>query len=258
MLYGLIGDIHGTKLNEIKKVFGDQGIGVLICNGDFDQVRTIREFMEWETELKQAGKEVIVVPGNHDEAILNNRWQVVSSTLSSQNTCIDELHQMIQTDPKAKQYLERLVNSISKKRTKRGKRFWLDQEKFGRTYRTVVVHGAWEGEEYSWEGCPLELQVLWNRLDNEYRKTPSIDAIQANFKAMHRGRCKIMIRGHDHKQRYIHQNKRGQIEFRSYSNSPLILSPEEKHIINPGSLFKGHYALLDTQFDEPRISYHKL
>ena len=68
MRYLVVTDIHGKLLEKLSPVV-DDGIDSLICLGDFDQVRSIRSFMDLQSRLEQDGKEVIVVPGNHDYEI---------------------------------------------------------------------------------------------------------------------------------------------------------------------------------------------
>ena len=152
--------------------------------------------MEWEEELKSEGKNVIVVPGNHDEIILSNRQGYSSSELWVQGKNFEELHEELSKDPIAKQYLEQLVGQLDKPRTKNGQRLFLDPDKLGTEYKVKVIHGGMRGDCSAFgDLCPDRLKVLWNRLDED-------TDFRASFKVMARWGFGIVIRGHDHPPKY--------------------------------------------------------
>ncbi|MCK4295315.1 MAG: metallophosphoesterase, partial [Candidatus Marinimicrobia bacterium] len=72
MKYAIIGDFHGTELKDLDTALDYENPDTIICTGDFDQTKTVHQFMDLEKKYKDAGKKVIKVPGNHDHAILNN------------------------------------------------------------------------------------------------------------------------------------------------------------------------------------------
>jgi len=235
MKYAIIGDIHGTELKDLETMLVHENPDVLICTGDFDQTRSIHQFINLERKYKDAGEKVIKVPGNHDHAILNN-LPITSGALVMQGKTIRQLHEELNNDPAAKKYISDLVNSNNRVK------IFLDKERFSKTYQTIIIHGAYDGNLRSFPDCPPEIKDLWRRL-------LTFDDCKKNLRVKDIEGDKIMIRGHDHYAIYIYQYPDEGI----IVNEPKIdisaykLYKHKKHIINPGALFDGILDIINTR-----------
>ena len=258
MRYGLIGDVHGTDLSELEMKFDEEEIDALVCLGDFDQPKTIHQFMDLERKYKEEGKQVIVVPGNHDHAILTN-LSITSGTLKSQGYESSELHKMLMGDDEARGYVERLLARRKSKATLHGVGTYLDREKFGNLYKMLVVHGGLSGSLFSYSECLDEIKDLWIRLSDGETGEPMY---KGNFSAMNERGYTIMIRGHDHESLYLCQDSSGEIEeifpIGHGSRAKFTLSKDETHVINPGALVYGNYAVIDTSEEKPVLEFRNL
>lgn len=256
MKYMLIGDLHGLDINSgLEDAVIAENPDVLICTGDFDQAKTIRQFMELEENLESRGKRVIKVPGNHDYSLLNHIG-IDSGTFAKQGKSWFTLVEEMEKDKVAKNYLDNLVNSKDENFTTHKKAFFLDKDKFGEDYKTLVMHGAYDGDISSAEDSAPEEQDLWFRLSGkgDYEK---------NFKVMEEKGYKIMIRGHDHEPVYTYKDsEKGIVSYNPEQDGrEYRLFKERKHIINPGALFDGWFAVIETNDhgeDAPILKYKKL
>lgn len=247
MKYAIIGDIHGTDLKDLETALRHENPDVLICTGDFDQTRTIHQFMDLEERYKKAGKGVIKVPGNHDHAILTN-LAITSGTLRMQGKTSQQLHKELERDPVAKNYIDDLVHSKDPRYTNNRVRIFLDEDRFGREYQTIVIHGAYDGDLSSYFGCPPEIRDLWMRLRTK-------EDHRRNFNVMNRKGYKVMIRGHDHYAVYVYEDPQKGIVWYTPegSGSTYRLFKHRKHTINPGALFDGMFAIIDTSVPEEEV-----
>ncbi len=243
MKYLLIGDIHGAEIKYFEKAFDFEKPDVLICTGDFDQTRSIHQFKNLEKRYLKKGIEILKVPGNHDQAILNSFW-INSKVLKLQGKTSFQLYQELMVDKTSREYIEKLVNSEFKGFTNNRIRIFLDPKQFGKHYQTIIMHGAYEGDLSSYPNCPKNLRDLWSRLitKEDYLK---------NFKTMKSKNYKIMIRGHDHQARYVYEdNLEGLVSILpEKDNSTFELLKNQIHTINPGALFEGHFATIDTKIN---------
>lgn len=255
MKYAIIGDVHGTELGDLERALSFENPDLLICTGDFDQTRTIHQFKDLEEKYQRAGKRVIKVPGNHDHAILSNLG-ISSGTLKRQGKNSFELHQELMKNPIARQYIDELVNSRDPRYTNNRVRIFLDEDKFGKEYQTIVIHGAYDGDLSSFPSCPENIRDLWMRLrtENDHSK---------NFNVMGQKGYKVMIRGHDHDAVYVYNDPtKGIVAYTPEGNgSTYRLFENRKHTINPGALFDGLFATIDTRVPGekvPILKYHEL
>lgn len=255
MKYAIFGDIHGKELGDLEKALKSEKVDTLVCTGDFDQVKTIRQFMDLEEKYRKEGKQVITVPGNHDHAILDN-LVMDSATLRRQGKNSYQLSVELKQDPIAHKYIQQLVNSTIPLQKNTQKNLFIDENQFGKEYLTTVVHGGYEGNTANFPGCPPEVKEMYNRLKTEE------DYIK-NFEVMKKRGEKIMIRGHDHFPDYSFVSANNRL----VSHSPFGINTEfrlfndEQHIINPGPLFSGYFATIDTKVpdeESPILRYHKL
>jgi len=254
MKYALLGDFHGSEVKELEAALSHENPDVLICTGDFDQTRTIHQFMDMENRYKAAGKRVIRVPGNHDHAILTDLG-ITSGTLTMQGKTSHELHNELKKDMDAWLYIDKLVNSRGPRHTNNRVRIFLDEERFGKYYQTIVIHGAYAGDLSSYPGCPETIRDLWTRLRTQRDH-------QENFKVMNQKGYKVMIRGHDHEAVYVYQDPdKGINVCKPGTNSEYELLKNREHTINPGALFDGSFAIIDTTVPwktAPILKYLKL
>jgi predicted phosphodiesterase len=241
MRYAIFGDMHGTELKDLEIALSHENPDVLVCTGDFDQTRVVHQFIDLERAYKKLGKEVIRVPGNHDHAILTN-LPIRSGTLRRQGRESWELHEDLMKDPVAKDYIDNLVNSRDSRYINNRVRIFLDEGRFGKEYQTIVIHGAYDGSLDSYPDCPPEIRDLWMRLRNK-------EDHKRNFEVMKKKGYKAMIRGHDHHPVYVYEDgQKGIVEYiPEPGNSAYSLFKHRTHTINPGALFDGIFAIIDTR-----------
>ncbi|HYD02834.1 MAG TPA: metallophosphoesterase [Alphaproteobacteria bacterium] len=255
MKYALFGDVHDRDLGELEKALDFHKINSIVCTGDFDSVRSIRQFMELEEKYLSEGKSVHIVPGNHDYALLRNE-PLVSKQLKMQGKEIKDYYNELLNNPEIYAYLDNLASEYSLSKTGR-KIFYLDENNLGKNYRTVVVHGGYSGSLSSYLNCPEGLMELWFRINPKYEE----DYLK-NFEIMKEKGDKIMIRGHDHYALYAsYSESLGKIikNMPQLHGTDYLLKPDRLHIINPGALVDGFYAILDTEEDKfPVLKYYNL
>jgi len=243
MKYVLIGDLHGTELGDLEMALSFEDIDVLVCTGDFDQVKTIRQFMDLEEKYQRAGKKVIKVPGNHDHAILNNLG-ITSGTLNKQGKTSSELHNELISNSIAHKYIEKLVNPRNNEAE-----FFLDESRYGKEFKTIVMHGAYDGDLSGYFNCPEDIKNLWFRLETEEDYAKNFDIMNKENK-----NYKIMIRRHNHNADYVYNDSENGIISHTPENGGEVyrLLKNRQYIINPGALFNGFFAIIDTNFDGQR------
>lgn len=254
MIYTLIGDLHGADLIAFCGELEKRGTDALICTGDFDQTSTIHQYMDLEAKLKAAGKEVITVPGNHDQAILTG-LDILSGTLDSQGKTSHQLHRELMDDKTATDYLDNLCDP--EKLFRNGIRMCLDKDRLGRQYPALILHGALAGDISCYYDCPFQIATLWMR--QIYRHD-----FRRNLSEMKAEGLKVMIKGHDHEPVYAcsHPTK-GTIIFSPLPNiSEYRLYRLMSHTINPGALYDGYFATIDTGVSAgrkaPVLRYHRI
>ena len=241
MKYVLVADMHGTDLSGLEQVLLDEKPDRLLCLGDFDQTGTIHQFMELEKQYK-----TLTIPGNHDHAILNGII-IFSPILRREGKTSDQLYYELLRDRPARRWIEKLVKPKNFSRE-----LFLDIEKYGNSYRTVMIHGAFAGSTDVDEDLPAE---LWTRLTfgNDYER---------NFDAMDQKGYQVMLRGHDHSQSYVYRDpEKGIVHHRVIKPRAFRLYENRLHTINPGALYDGNYAIIDTAAGKekaPLVSYCRL
>jgi hypothetical protein len=251
MKVALFGDNHSRNVSDLEqKLNGDYDI--LVNTGDYDQTKSIHEFLEWKERAEKEGKIIIEVPANHDHATLMG-FPINSGTIHQQGKSFGELYNELHADPIALAYIKSLVGE---KGENNRAEFVLDEGKFGKKHHVGVVHGAYGGNLYSLgRDYPRGIADLWRRLDQwgDHRE---------NFDAMQIEGINIMLRGHDHAPNYA---------FRDLNNSNMLPNSSvptigeeydlshDLHTVTPGALFEGYYAIIDTsKADVPVLTYHQL
>lgn len=281
MKYFIFGDVHGTSLQPLEEEIESQikdgkRLGIkqdisIICLGDFDTTSTVHQTRK--LQKKYGG---VVVPGNHDEMIFNGEYFFSPTFGPNRNafTCMIDF----QKDKPAKAYLEHLLYGteepglilsakqlFSKIPAKakdlleaRIKRIPIYSERFkGITIpNAIVVHAGFAGDLSGTTTKSKERNVLWYRLYDD--DILDEEAAENNFGKIDDSGCNMLIRGHDHVQSYVYKREDGSIEVLSEQNQGFNLYPERMHIINPGAYFDGLYAVIDTDFPVPGLSFHKL
>ncbi len=242
MKYLVFGDIHGKTVDELEEIINEEKIDSLICLGDFDQVKSIRGFIDLEKKFIEEEKPLIVVPGNHDYAVFHNE-HIYSETLDKQEKSISKLHSELQKDKIAKEYLSNLVNRGSNGM----------ETRMGLDHSTYVVHGGLDGSLFSYRDCPKNIEDLWFRIDWGERDYPK------NFKKMAEKGYNILIRGHDHHRTYGFETNDGQIDGIFVTNGGKFeLTDSKRHIINPGAWFLGDYLIIDDSKKNITLDYKNL
>jgi len=234
MKYVLVGDFHGADLSNLERVLQTLNPDMLIGMSDFDTVKTILQWMEISKQFNTKN-----VPGNHDVAILKNT-PIISGTLveqmendSEQNDIvkyINKLHNKLMDNKEAREYINKLVNSAEKIE------IFLDEERFGDTYKTIIMHGALAGDTSS--GGPESSPNLWARLKRE-------DDYRRNFHAMNLEGYTIMLRAHDHAPICAYKEPQKSI-IRSGPGTFKLFS-DRMYVINPGAFYNGFIAVIDTR-----------
>ncbi len=248
MKYLMFGDIHGTDLEGMGQSILDEGFDVVLCTGDFDQVRSIRQFMEIENDLRKNGTQVLTVPGNHDHAVLKN-LSIYSGALDMQDKTIDELHRELMRDPLAREFLEELVFSGKSGTAPHRYCFNLDSEKHGNEYDGILVHGGYDGDLHSLAGGPKGLKNLWVRLRSE-------DDHAKNFRTMKDKGHTLMVRSHDHHPSYTYNDpEKGIVTYEpnEEEGNGFRLKYGRQHTITTGALFENCLARIDTGPDAAEI-----
>jgi len=249
MKYAIFGDIHGNELKELEQALRFENPDTLICTGDFDQVRSIRSYMELEQDYRNQGKQVITVPGNHDHSILNN-LPIYSGTIAKQGKDCYKLHEELKEDKKAHDYLDNLVNSRIPGYT--NNKFRINLDKNLENYRSIIIHGAYDGDLMSNPYCEENEKDLWTRLLNPINH-------KSNFNKMDQKGYQVMIRGHDHNPEYTYNDEKKGIVSYSPSEGFFRLFPQRQHTITHGALFDGYFATLDTDLEkQPILKFHQL
>lgn len=255
MKYALFGDIHGTELKDLEKALAYEKPDVLICTGDFDQMRSIHQFIDLENKYKKQGKIVVKVPGNHDHAILTGLY-ITSGTLMRQGKDCFGLHKELKNDSVAHNYIDDLVNSKELGKTNKRVGLFLDEYRFGKDFKTIVIHGAYGGDLSSFPRCSKDIRDLWYRLNTKWDHAE-------NFEVMGKKGYKVMIRGHDHNPVYTYNDlEKGIVSYYPKTKGKSFrLLKERQHTINPGALFDGDFAIIDTDVNGefvPILTYHIL
>lgn len=251
MKYAIIGDLHGTELSDLERALNFENPDFIICTGDFEKTTTIHQFKNLEEKYQKSGKIIIKVPGDYDYSILNN-ISIKFKTLNIEGKNISQLHEELIQDPIAKQYIDELVNSKNPKYTNNKVTIFIDEAKFDKEYKTLIIHGAYNGTYLT--GCQKNIKDLCLHL-------VTIDDYLKNFIEMEKKGYKIMIRGHDHYPIYVYNDPKEGNVINSPETNGLTYSllKVRKHIINPGGLFNRFFATIETENKKvPILKYHKL
>jgi hypothetical protein len=274
MKYAFFGDIHTEDLSSLEKKLDSINPDVLGFLGDIDTTQVAIQLKNLEIKYLNQGKKFIKIPGNHDNAIYNNFKIDYSESLEKLNKSIWQLHLEFMSNPEAGNYLRNLVNSEHQVK------IFLDENKFQKNYQTILVHGAYDGNLSKTFEAPREitasdfdgidrasenrnnefinskekLKDLWARL-----KSP--EDYEKNFKIMSEKGDRVMIRGHDHFARWVFKNEKGEITGYHLTDEKdiFVLDNECQHVINPGAIFNGMFATIDTNYHGekfPVLKYH--
>ena len=282
--YLLIGDTHSTSIMEaIQKVYKHTQIDSVISTGDFDDPTLVTGDM---VKIMKSMDSYFVV-GNHDLSYAIEEGKIVSGT--SRETFYKKHPEIVdeycERTTRMKYYDLAMGQSVivsgaikdqwdktptAKKLVKAAWENGITHDqgnckkgRFGKILQTymgkmkaLIVHGGLAGScgKYSDE----DKNRVWYRQE-------SIQDFEENFKKM--GDTKIMIRGHDHDAQYIRKDPQtGTVSYDIDFNSPetttsfFRLFEHRQHIVNPGALCDGQYAIIDTAVDgetSPILSFHK-
>lgn len=267
-------DAHGAYLEKLKpfmeKYPGD--IDRIWNLGDLD--KTIFEMPDFEKYCAEAGIKLINLPGNHDLFIYKG-INVESEELRKQKTTSAELHNEIKKNPEVWEYLKKIAESDSVVN------FFLDEERFGKRYPVVAVHGALDGDLRIYSACPAERIGSFARMRTD-------ENFEKNFEKMREKGVKIMIGGHEHPPRpfcvcqytlddnnaedcgdnakdteqvQVKENRKVLYEFEPLLNrgGVRLFVEDELSVITLGAYKDGYIATIDTETDEcPIMSFYRL
>lgn len=251
MKYLIFSDMHGSDLTRLDNRIETENPDYLICLGDFDQTKTIHQFMGIRKKQIERGKHVVMVPGNHDHAILNG-LHITSGTFERQGKMFFDLYEELRADKEAWTFINNLVNSPETLYTNNRVRIYLDKPKFGEEYQTMVIHGAYDGDIHSFPDCPQELRDLWLRLSSE-------EDFRKNFDMMEKKGYKVMIRGHDHEPLYTYKDpQKGIVSYEPKGGDMYRMFKHRRHVINPGALYDDNFAVIDTDGNIPLVRFNKI
>lgn len=232
MKRAVITDIHGRPLTELEDVFSE--VDSLICLGDFDHPGNIEEFMDFRERLVGQGREVIIVPGNHDHAIFYN-IPIHSGTLRSNGWNVEDLHHKLHLNyPRAKEFMQGLLEDDDGEYASHG----VETELFDKP--SYIVHGGLAGDMSCFNRCPEGWQDLWFRILWSYNPSE-------NFEKMEEQGYDLLVRGHDHERAYNYQSSSGKSENVLVAKGGKFDLVGERQIINPGAWFSGKYLVLDEE-----------
>jgi hypothetical protein len=252
MKYLLFGDIHSERLTQLDRIIQSENPQVILCTGDIDSISTIHELRDIELKFISLGKQFIKVCGNHEYSIYHDDVDLSSEELDILGKSSEELHKELMNDPVARQYIAETVNT---KENILGRNFFIDSNKYGKRYPTILVHGALKGNLSSYPDCPIEIRNIWARLEN------TIDYVK-NFDAMKAEGLRIMIRGNDHVQTYAYMNENDKKSVITRKipklNEKYRLARNYMHVIEPGSITQKMCAVIETGLSgetEPILKY---
>ncbi len=250
----VLGDFHAAtreKTRELKKktlaVIKQENPSHVACTGDFDHPSMALAWKKIEDELKKIGKTVATVPGNHDHANLKG-LKITSKTLYEQKLEDNStLQKEFEKNVEASEYVDSLLKS--KVRVIR----------FEKT-RFMVAHGALDGSLESYPFAPLELRVLWFRLDS------SLDH-RANFEKLVKTNCRVLLRGHDHAPQHASFNPANAWQSIKI-NAPDIESKTFEmdfkmdkcafHTVTAGAFYDGCYAIITPMRGGFKVTFKKI
>lgn len=276
MKYAIFGDIHTEDLSSLERKLDSINPDVLSFLGDIDTTQSMIQLKNLEIKYLNQEKKFIKVPGNHDNAIYNNFKIDYSESLEKLNKTIWQLHIEFMGNSEAGNYLGNLVNSEHQVK------MFLDEIKFGKNYPIVIVHGAYDGTLSKTFETPREITCVdfdgidrasesrniefinsKEKLKDLWARLKSPEDYEKNFKIMKEKGDKIMIRGHDHFARWVFKNENGEIEGYEPTDEKdiFVLDNKCQHVINPGAIFSGMFATIDTDYPGekfPILKYHWL
>ncbi len=229
----IVSDIHGKPLSRLEnEVLNATKPELFLCLGDFDQTRTIQEVMQLQRKYP-----TIVVPGNHEHSIYNG-LSIYSGALEAQGKDHQTLHRELNENQTAKDYVKNLLASHKKE-------IFLDEKRFGKIYRTIVIHGGLDGSLRSNPYASGMEAELWYRLNTEE------DHVR-NFVEMEKQGFRVMLRGHDAESTYAYKDPEKGIVING-GNRDYRMFPQRLHTITVGDYFDGQYGVIDTNVLNERM-----
>ena len=290
-----LGDIHGTRLEHVATALQHLNVApdALLCTMDLDQVLSMQDLLQMEQRYQTAGKQTLLVPGNHEAAVIH-RIGIDSSTYrkSHQDTNILQLIEALNL-PAFSELKQDIENRLE---IDGGQRIELAPDD---GFSGLLIHGALDGKEEKYlSEYPAELQQhvrartdLWLRLETDVH-------LRANFAAMQAAGLKVMLRGHDHylamrslrsedelcsHQLVVNVVSDGTLEHRAepprshdsaddietidtsvlsqaQSDGSLYwhrLDPGHTYVINCGPYYQGYFGLVKTSVDDtpPAVAF---
>ena len=289
------GDIHGTRLEHLSTALDRLGICAsgLLCTMDLDQVLSIQDLLTMQRNYESAGKQSVLVPGNHEAAIIH-RIGIDSSTYRKKHQDTNILALIEALNLPNFRPLRAAIESILE--VVGGRTIQLDEHD---TWRGLLIHGALAGKEEKYIAeFPPELQEHVRTRTDLWLRLEFAEHIRANFEAMRSGGWRFMLRGHDHYLAMRSLNERdelcshqlvvnvvgeGALDYRAEApraddtpddmvlvdSSKLAQAQEQgtlywheleadsMHVINCGPYYQGHFGLIRAATDDqpPAVAF---
>jgi len=236
----LITDTHGKNPLPLIERKGEDGIGRVICLGDYinsaDSLDTLAKLLDLE--------DTIVLPGNHDFAFMKEAVHPGSKFPEFLEVSEEEyknIAERIRNTASLREYAERFIINTDPGR-------FYHCERVGE--EDVFYTHAFPLEDNEGEG-----QHLWWRLHDPYfmlfdRKKINASALYF-FEEMGADCPSILFRGHDHQHGLVSSLKRARnsllfIQNHEIPKGKTTLNLNRKHIVTVGAFYTGHYAVYDT------------
>jgi predicted phosphodiesterase len=227
----IISDLHSIDIKFMLNIIADarkNGIERLVCLGDFDDPRLLKNILDLEM------KKIIVI-GNHDVAL----------------TTEEDPHSPDVIDPE--KYWDAWENSEREIRfVENARKYGFDKmhPEFGvrvvekvQGKKICYVHGSIYGDDTCWGLSPYIRGRMLSR--GEGHETVKEKRI-GNFLEMQKQGYWILFRGHDHGLELLSRDKNPSItEVLPNAGEAVRLEPEKTYIATMGRLSEGGYATFD-------------
>lgn len=217
----VIGDYHGTSIEDFVEKESPTSDDRIFSLGDFDTIEAINEFLELREKV--GPENVVEVGGNHDKALLEEK-RVTSRTSKTASELVAELKE----NPRAREYLEEITEEPYAE-------FEIADRKGVLTHSGLT--GLIRNPDIAEDMRPFVYRV-WDE-----------DHFHDNFDLMEDKGYEFMIRGHEHYTEHAMRDREQEdLAFNlPEPGSSYELDSEYLHILTNGAIMDGHYMEIDEQ-----------
>jgi len=218
MKYLIVSDMHGeSPVDCIQREIKENGIGKLVCLGDYDTPEVLRE-------IRKIRIPKILTVGNHD---LHYVYELgISSPIMKLSA--PDYADLWNNNPQEKEFIE---DAIAGRKKNAGLIVEANQggRKIAYAHASLVDAGSPDSDVYGY---------VWQRLYTE-------EAVVMNFAKMIQENYWILFRGHDMGTSALALNKDKKIEYPN--GEKIMLEPEKRYIITTGEFYYGNYVVFDSK-----------